>query len=263
MKKKILIAILIIIAVVIGTMYLIDRNRMKNNEPVIFSTWGSKYAPPESIKNEENNQKADNTTYENQFVATVLEETTTYMLVEPNEDEDERKSSDKIMVNYGTDHIDYLYGVGRKVMISYTGYIKETYPAQIDSDNISVNGYEDFEITVVEAENQGAKKVLNNQELYKNNSNYDLYYYNLSEVNVKVDGRTMTLEEALRSGKITLDGIISKANADFPNNIHHYDDGGSEEFHYENYTIIKLHNLDGNRDVYIAKKGTILRNLNI
>ena len=170
MKKKILIAILIIIAVVIGTMYLIDRNRMKNNEPVIFSTWGTKYAPPAK---------------------------------------------------------------------------------------------EDFEITVVEAENQGAKKILNNQEINKNNSSYDLYYYNLSEVNVKVDGRTMTLEEALRSGKITLDRIISKAKADFPDNLHYYSDGGSEEYHYENYTIIKLHNLDGNRDVYIAKQGTILRDLNI
>ena len=170
MKKKMLIAILIIIAVVIGTMYLIDRNRMKNNEPVIFSTWGTKYAPPAK---------------------------------------------------------------------------------------------EDFEITVVEAENQGAKKILNNQEINKNNSSYDLYYYNLSEVNVKVDGRTMTLEEALRSGKITLDRIISKAKADFPDNLHYYSDGGSEEYHYENYTIIKLHNLDGNRDVYIAKQGTILRDLNI
>jgi len=213
----------------------------------------------EKYGNDEENIKGDY----NSFVGTVLEETTAYMIVEPNEDEEERKSSDKIQINYGTDHRDYLYGIGRKVIINYTGYIKETYPAQIDSNNISVNGYEDFEITVVEAENQVTKKVLNNQELYKNNSNFDLYYYNLSDVNVKVDGKTITLEDALRSGKITLDGIVSKANADFPDNIYHYDDGGSEEYHYENYTIIKLHKLTGNRDVYIAKKGTSLINLNI
>lgn len=35
------------------------------------------------------------------------------MIVEPNEDEIERKSADKIKINYGTDHIDYLYGIGR------------------------------------------------------------------------------------------------------------------------------------------------------
>lgn len=31
-----------------------------------------------------------------------------------------------------------------------------------------------------------------------------------------------------------------------------YKDGGSMEYHYENYSIIKIHTLDGNRDVYIG-----------
>lgn len=47
MKKstKIILAVLIIIAIIIGIMFLIDLNRMKHNKPVIFSTWGRKYAP--------------------------------------------------------------------------------------------------------------------------------------------------------------------------------------------------------------------------
>ena len=51
MKKstKIILAVLIIIAIIIGTMLLIDLNRMKHNKPVIFSTWGRKYAPPVKI----------------------------------------------------------------------------------------------------------------------------------------------------------------------------------------------------------------------
>ena len=51
MKKstKIILAILIIVAIVIGIMFLIDLNRMKNNKPVLFSTWGRKYAPPVKI----------------------------------------------------------------------------------------------------------------------------------------------------------------------------------------------------------------------
>lgn len=51
MKKstKIILAILIIIIIVIGSMFLIDLNRMKNNKPVLFSTWGRKYAPPATI----------------------------------------------------------------------------------------------------------------------------------------------------------------------------------------------------------------------
>ena len=35
-----------IIAVVFGILYGVDHNRMKNNEPVVFSTWGAKYALP-------------------------------------------------------------------------------------------------------------------------------------------------------------------------------------------------------------------------
>jgi len=59
MKKKILIilSLILIIVAVIGTMYLIDRNRMKNNEPVIFSTWGYSYSPSLVINYEENNEQ--------------------------------------------------------------------------------------------------------------------------------------------------------------------------------------------------------------
>ena len=46
MKKKvgIVIGIIIIIAIlVVGIVYLVDLNRMNNNEPVLFSTWGKDY----------------------------------------------------------------------------------------------------------------------------------------------------------------------------------------------------------------------------
>ena len=51
-KKKIIVGIFILVIVaIVGTLYIIDLNRMKNDEPVFFSTWGYKYAP--SIKKEE------------------------------------------------------------------------------------------------------------------------------------------------------------------------------------------------------------------
>ena len=48
MKKtlKILICVIVVILSILGILYLIDMNRIKNNEPVFFSTWGQKYAPP-------------------------------------------------------------------------------------------------------------------------------------------------------------------------------------------------------------------------
>lgn len=206
----------------------------------------------EVINIEENNQQTDEYS---SFVGTILEETTKYMIVRPNDDESEIKSADKIMINYGTDHQDYLYGVGRKVVIKYKGYIKETYPAQIDTDNILTEGYEDFKLYVEKSTDTEKTKILNNKELYKNNSDYDLYYYGLDKVTVKVDGKTLSLEKALRDGKITIDGIIEKANKDVSNNIikcDMYKEGGTMEYYYDTYTIIKKHSLDGDRDVYIG-----------
>ena len=208
----------------------------------------------ENFVEEESDIKIYNTEYKS-FVGTVLEETTTYMIVEPNEDEIERKSADRIVINYGTDHIDYLYGKGRKVIIQYTGYIKETYPAQIDTDNILTDGYEEFELSIKNSNNKKKTKILNDMDIYKNNSDVNLYYYGLEEVNIKVDNKIMTLEEALRSGKMTIDGLLVKANKDVINGVikeARANDGGSVEFYYDTYTIIKCHSLDGNRDVYIG-----------
>ena len=49
MKKKVLYPILyfvLIFIIVFGTLCVIDHIKMNNNEPVVFSTWGKKYAPP-------------------------------------------------------------------------------------------------------------------------------------------------------------------------------------------------------------------------
>ena len=201
-------------------------------------------------------EEENNTREYNYFVGTVLEETTTYMIVEPNKDEEERRTADKIQINYGEDHLDYLYGIGRKVIIKYSGYIKETYPAQIDTNEILIEGFEEFEISVKESNDKKKTKILNNQELYKNNSDFDLYYYGLEEVNIVVDNKTMSLEEALRSGKMTIDGILAKANQDVSDGkiqTEMYKDGGTTEWYYEDFNIVKKHTLDGDRDVFILR----------
>lgn len=58
MKTKIFKVIIIIIAItlmIIGIMYLIDWNRMKKGDAVIFCTWGAKYAPVQKVSKKENN----------------------------------------------------------------------------------------------------------------------------------------------------------------------------------------------------------------
>ena len=57
---------------------------------------------------------------------------------------------------------------------------------------------------------------------------------------------------------MTIDGIIKKANQDESNGLiksNMYKDGGTMEYYYDNYTIIKRHTTEGNRDVYILKSG--------
>ena len=53
MKKKIIIVISIIAVLILalGNAYLIDKSRMDNNKPVVFSTWGYDYAVPEKKPN--------------------------------------------------------------------------------------------------------------------------------------------------------------------------------------------------------------------
>lgn len=53
MKKKItiILSIIAVLAVSVTSAYLIDKNRMANNKPVVFSTWGAKYVPPVEREN--------------------------------------------------------------------------------------------------------------------------------------------------------------------------------------------------------------------
>lgn len=50
---KIILSIILIFIVAFIIMYGIDINRMRNNKPVLFSTWGYSYAPPIDVKEKE------------------------------------------------------------------------------------------------------------------------------------------------------------------------------------------------------------------
>ena len=201
---------------------------------------------------------------ERSFIATIIEEEPTYLIVEPNDGEIEKQQSKTRKILIGDSEIgefrDYLYGVGRKVIITYNPIIQSD-TNTISGADIDVDGYDDFEITVVKSETSEKRKILNNKELAKLNGDYDLYYYGLDEVNVNVNNKEMTFENALREGYVTLSGLLAKANRDGVERDS-YDDGGSTRFHYEDYTIIKYNTLDGNHDLYICSPGTSINDLN-
>ena len=263
MKKKVIgpmLCFVFIIATVFGTLYAVDHQRMKNNEPVVFSTWGKQYVPPVNDYPIRNGVNPDE---EQSFVGTVIEETTSYMVVEPAHDEYEKTVADRIKIEYGTDHIDYLYGTGRMVVIYYKGDINtaDGNMASIKSDDISTEGFREWEMKVVPSKEPNNKKIMEKTQPQDSETTshwykqYNLYYHGLEDVIITVDGEQHSLAHALKRGKITMSAILAKANQDVSDGVIQdlrYKDGGSAVFKYPDYTIVKYHTLDGNDDMYIG-----------
>ena len=225
----------------------------KGNKQAIIST-----EDLETINNIIFNKMDNEQSQEEQFFyGRVVEATASYIIVEPNEDEEERKSTDKISISLG-EYNDALYEVGTNVKITYNGEIMETYPAQVKATKIELKSAENFEILLknrqpIDSYNK-VYAILDKSET--NKYDYTIYAYDGS-VNIRIDGKEYSLKEALSENKITMEEIISKANKDEKDGkikADMYKDGGSMEYHYENYTIIKCHTVDGNRDVYIGTK---------
>ncbi len=195
---------------------------------------------------------------EHSFFGKVIESHSSYIIVEPNEGEEERKNSDKFRIELGKNN-DAIYEVGTNVKITYIGGINESYPAQIGTTKIEIKSTDNFEIIFNQEPGNVKRQIIdkNTNKQY----NYNVYVYN-GKANIIIDKTTYSLEDALKENKITMDEIIAKANRDIPDAVS-YDDGGSIEYHYENYTIIKVHKINGNRDVYIGDKNLTLSDLNI
>lgn len=141
-KKKIIVGIFILVIVaIVGTLYIIDLNRMKNDEPVFFSTWGYKYAP--FIKKEET--KTNEYTFLGRVVDTlgIYEEVSwvkdvpgsIQITIEPLEGEEIRKTTDKIVI-YLKEYDGNNYEAGTIVKVTYTGEVLKSDPPQVNYTKI-------------------------------------------------------------------------------------------------------------------------------
>ena len=229
-----------------------------NGEKVTVFRW-EKYAPPEELVDLETNK-------EQAFFGKVVESNGSHIIVEPNENEEIRKSSDKIDIGLG-EYNDMLYVVGTNVKVTYNGVILESYPAQIKDAKIEIKSVDKFGLVFYQktAIRPKQKEIIISKGEIKD-LDYNVYAYeghvaiNLNSESTELTENSISLRDALLQNKITMEEIIAKANKDFPNTIS-YDDGGSMEYHYDNYTIIKVHNLNGNRDVYIGTKDMTINDL--
>ena len=131
-------------------------------------------------------------------IITECEEKT--MIVRPNENEEEYKSSDKF-------RIEYVGGfnsckIGDKVTITYKGMINESYPAQVGTTNIEINDF-DFYITKPETHTD----IRFND--YCTVENRTIYLAgNIGEFYIKDQDKDITLKTYLSTAYQTLDDGI-------------------------------------------------------
>ncbi len=125
MKKK-LIGILLIVLVLgigAGVIYKVIEKSVTDRETFDFKI--DPNGSNDTVSNDEHS-----------FYGKILEVNATYLIVEPNEDEEERKSSDKFRIELNKDNA--AYEVGTNVKITYEGMINESYPAQIKTIQIEI-----------------------------------------------------------------------------------------------------------------------------
>ncbi|MCL2860094.1 MAG: hypothetical protein FWF46_05975 [Oscillospiraceae bacterium] len=120
-----------------------------------------------------------------------------------------------------------------------------------DGTQTLLNNDKSLELIVSESGTKNITKITVGD--LSNKYDYDIYYFGLESVYVRLADKTVDLKEALLTYKITMEEIIEKAETIsglIYNSV--YRDGGSKIYKYETYTIIKKHTLDGNNDVYIG-----------
>lgn len=84
-----------------------------------------------------------------------------------------------------------------------------------------------------------------------------MYAYG-GDVNIKVNNQIYKLEDCLNNGIIKVADIILKSNIKEPII---YKDGGSVEYQYQDYKIIKFNTIKGNKDVYFGNNDMNINDL--
>lgn len=120
-----------------------------------------------------------------------------------------------------------------------------------------------FELHYHQRKDKGLKTIIDH------NTNAD-YKYSIHTLGGDVDftienDMVYTLEKALEEKVLTVEDILNQAKMDAEYGICYrgdYSDGGSTEFMYEDYTILKYSTLDGLEDLVIGYKGQIINEVN-
>ena len=140
--------------------------------------------------------------------------------------------------------------------------IDELYLLRYSKKDIPVEYNSEYTLNIIRKEDDSnIKRELITDKKFKQKHGYNVYYYGIEKVKVLQNGKEIDLKEAISKDNAIIEKIVLKAEKDtglgIVKNYGMYKDGGTEEYEYDNYNIIKSNRLAGensrNRDVYITR----------
>lgn len=186
-KNKIIKCLIITFLTLILTLislFIIDINRMRNNKPVFFSTWGIKYAPPVDLSEEKINRAVQN-----------------YLI---KLDENHRHQNSKTFVSMRN----YLIEEKENKVILYTWVLSETYYTE-DNEIIQDSGYSIPHKITLKKEND--EYIVINHQIPKDGSYYEPSMKKLFPRSV-----------IRKMNNVHIDGTIEKLSFDIENQVENY-----------------------------------------
>lgn len=178
----------------------------------------------------------------------------------------------KIMVNdKETGRYDSLHwNMKRRIKDNKVQVIMESYLLEVTEIPViceytleSSNYEKKFELTYIGRKDMGVKRIAENNQF----DNLDFGVYTIAgDVSITIEGDMVySLKEALNCKAITVQDILEQAKQDEKYGFcekAYYSDGGSIEYLYSDYTILKYNTLDGNKDLVIGMQGAIINQVN-
>lgn len=160
----------------------------------------------------------------------------------------------------------FQWSIKRKTVDNKVNIILDVIPfIELEEDvvlcsfDLSQSGYNKIvNLNYYQRKDMGIEKIID-----KDKSEFDINVYTFGgEVSVLVDtDMVYFLKDALEQKVITIEDILNQAKLDTKYGICEagaYSDGGSIEYMYPEYTILKYDNLDGKKDLVIGFKGQII-----
>ena len=137
------------------------------------------------------------------------------------------------------------------------------FPAICEYSLENSNYEQKFELTYMARKDMGVKKIAEENQF----DNLDFGVYTIAgDVSITIEGdMAYTLEDALSKKIITVQDILEQAKQDLKYGFceeAYYQDSGSREYRYAEYTILKYNTLDGNKDLVIGMQGSIINQVN-